>query len=174
MKDEKYLAEFTNIISDIISNPAVLEMKKFNQHYDCDCYSHCYDVAYYCFSICKKLHLDYTSVARAAMLHDFFLYDWRIKQPGRKRLHAFRHPRVAYERASNLFALNKKEKDIILKHMWPITIIPPKYIESYIITLVDKYCALEEAYDYYSTKIFSRKILRYASFLLVTLFIHMP
>ena len=95
----------------------------------------------------------------AAMLHDLFLYDWRIKQPGRKGLHAFRHPYVAYKKASALFLLNKKEKDIIIKHMWPVTVIPPKYLESYIITFVDKYCALKEAYNYYTDKIISKKIL---------------
>ena len=30
--------EFNSIISDIINNDAVKEMKKYNQHYDCDCY----------------------------------------------------------------------------------------------------------------------------------------
>ena len=98
--------------SDIINNDAVKEMKKYNQHYDCDCYSHCLDVAYTSYLICKKLKLDYRSAARAGMLHDFFLYDWRVRQPGRKGFHAFRHPYIAYKRASNLFDLNKKEKDI--------------------------------------------------------------
>ena len=166
--------EFNSIISDIINNDAVKEMKKYNQHYDCDCYSHCLDVAYISYLICKKLKLDYRSAARAGMLHDFFLYDWRVRQPGRKGLHAFRHPYIAYKRASNLFDLNKKEKDIIIKHMWPLTIIPPRYIESFIITLVDKYCALKESYNYYSGKVVSKKFLRYASFLLLAFIIHIP
>ena len=165
---------FNTIISDIIHNPTVQEMKNYRQHYNCSCYDHCYSVSYYSFLICKKLKLDYKSIARAAMLHDLFLYDWRTKQDGRKGFHAFRHPYIAYEKASALFFLNKKEKDIIIKHMWPVTLIPPKYIESYIITLVDKYCALEEAYDYYTSKIISKKILRYASILLLMLFIHVP
>ncbi|MBP3502477.1 MAG: HD family phosphohydrolase [Clostridia bacterium] len=165
---------FNNIISEIISNPTVQEMKNYRQHYDCSCYNHCYSVSYYSFLICKKLKLDYTSIARAAMIHDLFLYDWRIKQPDRKRFHAFRHPYIAYEKASTLFSLNKKEKDIIIKHMWPVTIIPPKYLESYIITFVDKYCALQESYNYYIRKIISKKILRYASMLLLMLFIHIP
>lgn len=166
--------EFNSIISDIINNDAVKEMKKYNQHYDCDCYSHCLDVAYTSYLICKKLKLDYRSAARAGMLHDFFLYDWRVLQPGRKGFHAFRHPYIAYKRASNLFDLNKKEKDIIIKHMWPLTIIPPRYIESFIITLVDKYCALKESYNYYSGKVVSKKILRYASFLLLAFIVRIP
>ena len=91
-----------------------------------------------------------------------------------KGFHAFRHPYIAYKRASNLFDLNKKEKDIIIKHMWPLTIIPPRYIESFIITLVDKYCALKESYNYYSGKVVSKKILRYASFLLLAFIVRIP
>ena len=72
------------------------------------------------------------------------------------------------------FDLNKKEKDIIIKHMWPLTIIPPRYIESFIITLVDKYCALKESYNYYSGKVVSKKILRYASFLLLAFIVRIP
>lgn len=173
-KDLVNYQNFNNIISDIISHPVVQEMKNFRQHYNCSCYDHCYSVSYYSFLICKKFKLDYKSIARAAMLHDLFLYDWRIKQPGRKGLHAFRHPYVAYKKASALFSLNKKEKDIIIKHMWPVTVIPPKYLESYIITFVDKYCALKEAYNYYTDKIISKKILRYASIFLLMLFIHVP
>lgn len=173
MKNISYI-EFNNIIYDIANNPTVLKMKEFKQHYNCSCYEHCLSVAYYSYLICKKLHLDYVSMAKAAMLHDLFLYDWRVRQPDRKGLHAFRHPYLAYENASKLFTLNKKEKDIIIKHMWPVTIIPPRYIESFIITLVDKYCALKEGFDYYSEKATSRKFMRYASFLLLFAFVHLP
>ena len=166
--------EFHNIISDIINHPATQHMKKFKQHYNCTCFDHCLAVSYYSYKICKHLNLDYTSMARAAMLHDLFLYDWRVKQPGRKGFHAFTHPYTAYRRASSLFNLNKKEKDIIIKHMWPITIIPPKYAESFIITLVDKYCALSESYTYYSEKFVSKKSFRYASILMFMLLVHIP
>ena len=42
------------------------------------------------------------------MLHDFFLYDWRIKN-GRKGLHAFTHGKTACKNASELFELSEKE-----------------------------------------------------------------
>ena len=47
--------------------------------------------------------------------------------------------------ARKIVNLNKKEEDIILKHMWGATIAPPKYKESYIVTMVDKYWAVKEA-----------------------------
>ena len=81
------------------------------------------------------------------MLHDFYYYDWRDKHvEGQKRFHAFRHPRIALNNAKDLFELNEVEQDIIIKHMWPLTIMLPTYKESYIVTLVDKYCATYELF----------------------------
>ena len=167
--------EFINVIDDMINNKTVQEMKKYRQHYETSCFDHCLEASYFCYKICKKLHLDYISCARAAMVHDLFLYDWRVRQPGRKGLHAFTHPKYAYENASKIFDLNKKQKDIIVKHMWPVTFFSiPRYAESFILTLVDKYCALKESYNYYSGKVVSKKFLRYASFLLLAFIIHIP
>ena len=84
------------------------------------------------------------------------------KQDDRKGLHAFTHPKTAYKNASKLFALNEKEKDIILKHMWPVTIALPKYKESYLLTLVDKYCALNESYQEIYNRFCQKKLFRYA------------
>lgn len=153
--------EFKSIINDIINNDTVKQMHNFRQHYDTSCFEHCFNVSWYNYIICKKFHLDYVSAARAGMLHDLFLYDWRVCQPGRKRFHAFHHPRIALNNSMKLFNLNEKEKDIILKHMWPITIIPPKYLESYVITLVDKYCAIMESVSYYKKNNKLNKIYRY-------------
>ena len=36
------------------------------------------------------------------------------------------------------------EKDIIKKHMWPLTIVPPVCREAWIVTMADKYCSLME------------------------------
>ena len=64
---------------------------------------------------CKKHNLDYVSVARASILHDLFLYDWRNsrRELGLEGWHAFIHPKIALTNALNIFSLNKKEKDII-------------------------------------------------------------
>ena len=142
-------SEFELIIKDIIENETVQQMKNYRQHYDTSCFEHCLDVSFVSYKICKKMNLDYRAVARGAMLHDLFLYDWRYRQEGRKGLHAFTHPRTALENAQKLFDLSKKEQDIILKHMWPLTIIPPKYVESFIVTFVDKYSTLKESFKHY-------------------------
>lgn len=132
--------EFQAIIHDLVNNKMVQKMKDFYVHGGVNCFDHCYSAAYYSYRICKKLKLDYISATRAAMLHDFYLYDWRIKN-GHFGRHAFTHSRTAFNNACKYFKLNAKEKDIILKHMWPLTFRLPKYKESYILTLVDKQCA---------------------------------
>lgn len=154
--------EFNNIILPLIENETVQEMKKFRQHYETTCYDHCLTAAYYCYCICKKYHLDYKSATRAAMLHDLFLYDWRTRQPDRKGLHAFTHGKTACQNACKLFDLNDKEKDIIIKHMWPVTISFPKSFEGFILTFVDKYCAMSESFEILKSRLFMKKTFRYA------------
>ena len=165
--------EFIQMIDDLLNNDTVKQMKNFRQHYETSCFDHCLIASYYCYLYGKKFNLDYVSCARAAMLHDLFLYDWRKKQDDRKGLHALTHPKTAYKNASKLFALNEKEKDIILKHMWPVTIALPKYKESYLLTLVDKYCALNESYQEIYNRFCQKKLFRYAYVFLCILFIRL-
>ena len=153
IKSDIDIQEFEEIIKDIIENPSVISLKEHLQHKHSSRYEHCYDVAYYTYVWCKRLGLDYISATRGAMLHDFYFYDWRNKGvEGQKKFHAYRHPRIALNNACENFELNELEKDIIVKHMWPLTISLPKYKESYIVTLVDKYCATKEFFSYYKYK----------------------
>ena len=140
--------EFFNIISEIINNETVRKMKDYRQHCDTSCYTHCMHVAYYSYIIAKKLGLDY----------------WRMKyrDPKNYGLHGFVHPKIALRNALEQFELNVKEQDIIVKHMWPMTVVLPKYKESYIVTLTDKYSAIREIYTYYLSKLRNRKIYKYA------------
>ena len=170
MNDKEYM----EIVKDIINNETVAEMKKYRQHYDINTFEHCLNVSYISYRICKKLKLDYKSMARGAMLHDLFLYDWRNskKQLNLDGYHAFVHPKIALENASKLYNLNDKEKDIIVKHMWPVTLALPKYKESFIITLVDKYSALQESAQYYRNRIKSKKLFKYAYIFLGLIFLN--
>lgn len=165
--------EFLEIIKDLITNETVNKMKEYRQHYDTNTFEHCLNVAYISYKICKKLKWDCKSMARAAMLHDLFLYDWRNskKELNLKGYHAFVHPKIALENASKVCRLNEKEKDIIAKHMWPVTISLPKYKESYVITLVDKYSAVQESMLHYTENIKNKKIYRYAYIFLCLIFL---
>ncbi len=156
--------EFYSIIRDLINNDTVQEMKNYRQHYDTSTFEHCFFVSYISYKICKKLNLDYVSTARAAMLHDLFLYDWRnsSKKLNLDGLHAFVHPKIALENASKIFDLNDKEKDIIVKHMWPVTLPFPKYKETFIVTCVDKYSAIMESFKHYNSFFRKHRVYRYA------------
>lgn len=165
--------DFINIIKDLLENETVKQMHNYKQHCETSCFDHCLIASYYCYRYCKKFNLDYISCSRAAMVHDLFLYDWRKRENGRKGLHAFTHPKTAYENASKLFNLNDKEADIILKHMWPVTFSLPKYKESYILTLVDKYCALNETKAAIYNMFCQKKVFRYAYVFLCLLFIRL-
>lgn len=154
--------QFILCIKDIKNNEDVLKMKNYSQHYNTSCYEHCYKVAFFSFLMCKKLNLDYVAAARAGFLHDLFLYDWHIKSKENKSLHGFRHPYIALRNSLKLYNLSKKEQDIIKKHMWPLTVIPPRYLESYIVSFADKYCAICEAFNYYRENKKFQRFYRYA------------
>ena len=140
-------SEFKNIIKDLIHNETVQNLSLYRHHYGSNRYEHCLSVAYYSYKICKFLGLDHVSAARAGLLHDLFLYDCENPDT-RPKNHIKEHPKTALLNAEKLFILNDIEKDIILKHMWPITFSTPKYWESFVITFIDKYCALKEFSNY--------------------------
>lgn len=151
--------EYYETVRDILEHPVVRKMCEFKHHYGTSCYRHCLNVSYMNFIICKKLHLDARAAARAGMLHDLFLYDWHkhAKETG-NHFHGLTHPRYAMKMAEKNFELSKKEKEIILHHMWPLTITLPTSKEGFIITITDKIGGLLEMTDYFTEKIFpSRK-----------------
>ncbi|HBC96222.1 MAG TPA: HD family phosphohydrolase [Clostridium sp.] len=135
--------EYRKCINDLIASPVVLSMQNFVQHGSLSCLEHCINVSYKSYVICRYLNLNYRSAARGGLLHDMFLYDWHTSKP-ENGLHAFVHPILALKNANMYFVLNDVEKDIIAKHMWPLTLKPPKYGESLIVSSVDKYCAFTE------------------------------
>ena len=145
VESSKESHEYFEFVKDILDHEVVTEMKNFRHHYSTTCYQHCLNVSYYNYVVCKKLGLNAKAAARAGMLHDLFLYDWRDEPRKRGELpHGFSHPQKALDNAKEHFELDKLEEDIILKHMWPLTIKMPKYPESYVIVMMDKYAALLE------------------------------
>jgi len=109
--DPDYLA----VVSDILGDEKVRSMGGI-RHHDDSVLRHSLTVSLASYYIAKDLGFDAPSSARGALLHDFFLYDWRIEKG---RHHRTSHPRTALENARARFALNPIEEDIILTHMWP-------------------------------------------------------
>ncbi len=134
-QDREYMA----IVNDLLAQPAVQKLADYTQHHHSNRLQHSYRIA-------KRLHLDYRSTARAGLLHDLFYYDWRTTKFD-LGTHAFIHPRVALRNAEKITPLNKKEKDIILKHMFGATMATPRYPESLIVSLVDDFEAEHEFFS---------------------------
>ena len=146
--------EYANCIDDLLQSEITGSMSSYTQHGSVTCLDHSLSVSYYSYLLCRLLRLDYRSAARGGLLHDLFLYSWhKSKLIG--VMHTFTHPYTALTNATKLFALNKTEKDIIVKHMWPLTIRLPRFKESYVVSIVDKYCALLEIAKFFKIKMFA-------------------
>ena len=115
------------------------------QHGNTSVMLHCLAVAYFSLRLVEKLGIQYDEgcLVRGALLHDYFLYDWHEKDP-EHRLHGFHHPSTALKRASEDFRLSELERDIILHHMFPLTLFPPRSREAMIVCVVDKWCGIYE------------------------------
>src|SRR5574344_2137256 len=114
--------EFDAYASPLLSQAEYQTMKNYRAHGQVSVYDHSLFVAERSYLYGKKHHLDldYKSLIRGALLHDFYLYDWHKSHKGH-RLHGFRHPAWALHNANLRFDLNEKEKNIIFSHMWPLT-----------------------------------------------------
>jgi uncharacterized protein len=135
--------EFYTHIADLLENDKVRKLDNFIHHYCFTRLKHSLDVAYISFMIARILRWDSRSVARAGLLHDLYLYDWR-EEHIKKSVHVRKHPKAALENARSICELTVQEEDIILRHMWLATLRPPRYKEGYIVTFVDKCCAASE------------------------------
>jgi uncharacterized membrane protein/HD superfamily phosphodiesterase len=147
--------EYYEAVQDILQHEEFLKLKDYF-HHNSSIYAHVHDVAYFSYRICKYFKLDFRSAARGALLHDFFLYDWRnhdVPDLPRGKFHGLAHPAIAVANAKRHFLINDIEEDIIKKHMWPLTIVPPKYKEAYIVSFADKYLSSREFINDYKKRI---------------------
>ncbi len=138
--------EFRSYSEKILLNQEYQSMRKYVAHGTYTVYDHCFRVALFAYSYAKGkgLNVDYASLVRGALLHDYYLYDWHHAHEGH-RLHGFRHPYFALHNAKKKYRLNKKEMNIILSHMFPLTFwILPLCKEAWLITYADKVCANRE------------------------------
>ncbi|MDR2490184.1 MAG: hypothetical protein LBD20_02140, partial [Spirochaetaceae bacterium] len=136
---------FDDLCRPILTSEKYGECKKFIQHGNVSIYMHCYLVARlsYRWALFFKIH-DTGSLVRAALLHDFFLYDWHTPERMWSR-HGWTHPVAAAENAVKYFNASPKEYSLIRTHMWPWTPFhPPRYREGWIICTADKLVSLAE------------------------------
>lgn len=132
--------EFCNLIKPIKSLSEYQKLKKI-RHHGISRYEHSIRVAYYSYIITKALKLDYKETTEAALLHDFFIDEVDSKNPIAKLR---QHPDYAVENASRIIDLSEKQIDIIKTHMFPVTFTPPKYLEGWIVDIIDDIASIYE------------------------------
>ena len=110
--------EYMECVKDILCHPVFQSMDQYIQHGTTTCKTHCIQVSYLGYKLCKQLGGNWRSAARAGLLHDLFLYDWHThaKETG-QYFHGFTHPKAALENADRYFRLTGEERMIILRHM---------------------------------------------------------
>ena len=140
-------SEYYQIVGEILEHPEFIKRKEYMHHDKISVYDHCLAVSKLSYKIAKKMNLDYKSAAIGGLLHDFYRKPWQNNKNTGKFLdaHGFTHARDAMLNAHRFFPhlMNEKIDNIILRHMFPLNKIPPKYKEGWIITILDKYVSLE-------------------------------
>ncbi len=144
-----YEYELKKYANDIFESDNFKSTKEYIQHGNMSVQEHCINVAKASLYIRDRLKIrcNTRDLIRGALLHDYFLYDWhKSDKVNSHRLHGFFHPARALYNARKEYHLSPRQQDIIIKHMWPLTVIPPMCREAWIVTTADKYCSLLETF----------------------------
>ena len=145
MPDYESDMQYMKIIGHILENEEFRSLEKM-QHHNHTRLEHCIKVSYSSYKLAKKLKLDYEDVARAALLHDFYLEQVNDQKTMKDKILLFttKHPEQALNNSLKYFELSDKEKDIIRSHMFPVDVKVPKYLESWLVSFVDKAVSSKE------------------------------
>lgn len=164
MKIKNYKkTDYYSIVDDILANEEFKNLKEIIHHGGTNRYDHSIRVSYHVYLITKFLKLNYVEATRASLLHDFFFE----KEPCNKKerfTFLVNHPKYALENAKKHYKLTTLQEDIILSHMFPISLRAPKFLESWINDLVDDYISVYE-----KSYITSQHLAAAGSFLLIFL-----
>ncbi len=149
--DSSIYKEFLEIAGPVISTEEFKRQRAFKQHGSTSVYDHVMHVALRAFTKAykKKEKYDLKALVYGALLHDYFLYDWHIfnHKNGHKRFHGFNHPKIALNNALKVYALDKKTRNIIRSHMWPLTLFHiPTSREAWLVTICDKVVSFKETF----------------------------
>ncbi|KAB8288129.1 HD domain-containing protein [Bifidobacterium avesanii] len=135
---------------DIMTSPGMQSEKRYLQHGNTTTFEHSVAVAERAVRLANLFSLerrvDMRSLVVSGLLHDYFLYDWHDDEDWH-RLHGFIHGRIACMNAKRDFGedvVNDVVADSLTNHMYPLTNVPPKYLEGWLVSVSDKMCATSE------------------------------
>ncbi len=149
--------EWFLIVEDILKNDEFQKRKLFLHHHDLSVWDHSILVSFKAFTSAHYINANPRICAIAGLLHDFYPQAWistpeiealdggkyatamKEKKPLWK-MHGFVHGPEAAKNYIKFFPEleNKKITNSIKHHMFPLTLIPPRYKEGLIITIIDK------------------------------------
>ena len=142
LKDEKYV----KIVEYFLNHEEFQKRKTFLHHGKTTVFEHSLQVSYLAYRVAKRMKADPVIAALGGLFHDFYDDDWHKvrKRPFFKK-HGFVHAKEASLNVEKHFPeiLNKRTRNCIARHMFPLNPIPPIYVESWIVTIVDKYISME-------------------------------
>ena len=134
------------LYQSFLNDEKILRMKDISMHRGSNCYLHSFKVAKK--AIKKSLNkkdINLEVVLLGAILHDYYLYDWR-KDRSKLKKHGKNHPDIAINNAIRDFDISDDVKSVIKSHMWPINIKDfPKSKEAKIVSLSDKAVTIGES-----------------------------
>jgi len=135
--------EFYEIIEPLLIQSEMQKRKEYPHHINESVYAHVLRVAFDCYKIGKKLHMDYKSLAIAGILHDFYEKPWQYSNEKKPLLqkHAFTHAKEAVLNSKKYFGteiVTPKVESIMITHMFPLNKKIPRNKEAWLLTLIDK------------------------------------
>lgn len=140
--------EFIALIRDIARSEEFSAMKHYRHHIKGSVYDHSVKVAYLCYRHHKRFGMktDLRELVQGALLHDYYLYDLHDKSTPHK-LHWLRHPECALQNAVAKYpTLTPTQRDMILRHMFPVTPTPPTTAAGWIVCFYDKVAAVSDRF----------------------------
>lgn len=137
------------IYQTFFNDEKILRMKDISMHRGSNCYEHSFKVAKHAMKMAlrgNKKNLNLEALLIGAILHDYYLYDWR-KDRSKLKKHTTKHPYIASENASRDFDIPHEVKKIIKSHMWPFNFKEfPSTKEARIVAIADNNVATWEAF----------------------------
>ena len=176
--------DWYKIVKRIIITKEFQKRRLFLHHENESLWTHSIKVSFISYKYAKKRNINEYNCAIAGLLHDFYTKAWQYnseleilndmykerfiskKREKFKELHGISHPIDALNNSKKYYNkyLNKKIENAIVTHMFPLSLINghiPKYKESYVITMVDKYVSFNLANAKQITKYLGLKKVNY-------------
>lgn len=150
-----YFDEWFNIVEPLLLCEE-LQKRKLFKHHKKSVWDHLISVSFKSYKYSLKFSCDSRVCAIGGLLHDFYPYAWQYseelesfdshyldrlkKKESLFKKHGFTHAKEAYDNYLKYFKKfeDKKISNCIIRHMFPLNIIPPRYKESWIVTFADK------------------------------------